>query len=266
VQAYAYGAYRGGAAIARSLGEEDCARALDGKADALRERFERAFWCERLGSYALALDGDKRPCEVLASNAGHALLTGIAHPDRARGVAARLLGKEGYSGWGVRTLGAGEARYNPMSYHDGSVWPHDNALIALGFGRYGLVDEALRLLTDLAQAAPHFDRVRLPELFCGFGRRGRSGPVAYPVACSPQAWAAAAPFALLEACLGVGFEPGAGVVRLVRPRLPGWLDGVEVRDLALGGGSVTLAVERSGAGAVVRVPERRGGARVVVEA
>ena len=103
-------------------------------------------------------------------------------------------------------------------------------------------------------------------LFCGFGRRGRSGPVAYPVACSPQAWAAAAPFALLEACLGVGFEPGAGVVRLVRPRLPGWLDGVEVRDLALGDGSVTLAVERSGAGAVVRVAERRGGARVVVEA
>ena len=266
VQAYAYGAYRGGAAIARSLGEEDRARALDGKADDIRDRFEQAFWCERLGTYALALDGDKRPCEVLASNAGHALLTGIARPDRARSVAARLLGKEGYSGWGIRTLGSGEARFNPMSYHDGSVWPHDNAMVALGFGRYGLADGALRLLTDLAQAAPHFDRVRLPELFCGFTRRGRSGPVAYPVACSPQAWAAAAPFALLEACLGVGFEPGAGVVRLVRPRLPGWLDGVEVRDLALGDGSVTLAVERSGAGAVVRVAERRGGARVVVEA
>ena len=158
VQAYAYGAYRGGAAIARALGEEDRAAALDRKADDLRERFEQAFWCERLGTYALALDGDKRPCEVLASNAGHALLTGIARPDRARSVAARLLGKEGYSGWGIRTLGSGEARFNPMSYHDGSVWPHDNAMVALGFARYGLADGALRLLTDLAQAAPHFDR------------------------------------------------------------------------------------------------------------
>ena len=203
VQAYAYGAYRGGAAIARALGEEDRAAALDRKADDLRERFEQAFWCERLGTYALALDGDKRPCEVLASNAGHALLTGIARPDRARSVAARLLGKEGYSGWGIRTLGSGEARFNPMSYHDGSVWPHDNAMIALGSrplrpGRRGAAPPhrpgpggaALRPRSGCRScsaasggaAAPGRSPTRSPA-------RPRPGPRPPPSPCSRPAWA-----------------------------------------------------------------------------
>jgi glycogen debranching enzyme len=266
VQAYAYGAYRGAAAIAAALGEAGRAAAWEGAAARLKERFEAAFWCERLGAYALALDGAKRPCEVLSSNAGHALLTGLAAPDRAARVAAALLGPEGWSGWGVRTLGAGEVRFNPMSYHNGSVWPHDNALLALGLARYGLRDGALRVLTGLAEAAAHFERRRLPELFCGFRRRARSGPVAYPVACSPQAWAAAAPYALLQACLGLGFDPAAREVRLERPRLPAWLDRLEVAGLALGDGSVDLALDLSAGGVAVRVAGRRGDVRVVAEA
>ena len=179
------------------------AATLEEQAERLRERFEQAFWCETLGTYALALDGAKAPCQVRDLERGHVLLTGLADPSRARRVAETLLSKESYSGWGVRTLAAGEARYNPMSYHNGSVWPHDNALIALGLSRYDLKAEASRILTGLAEGGAHFERQRLPELFCGFRRRGRSGPVNYPVACSPQAWAAAAPYALLQACLGL---------------------------------------------------------------
>ncbi len=265
VQAYAYGAYRGGASIARALGDETRAAELEEVAAELRERFEQAFWCERLGTYALALDGAKAPCEVLSSNAGHVLLTGLADPARARRVATTLLGNEGYCGWGVRTLGAGEARYNPMSYHNGSVWPHDNALIALGLARYGLKNEMFRILTGLAEAGTHFERQRLPELFCGFRRRTRSGPVAYPVACSPQAWAAAAPYALLQACLGFAFNPAHDEICLTRPRLPPWLDRLEVHDLRLGDQAVTLSVDRSAGHVAARVVEGLSSIRVVAD-
>ncbi|HEX6011596.1 MAG TPA: amylo-alpha-1,6-glucosidase [Geminicoccaceae bacterium] len=263
VQAYVYGAYRGAARIAAALGEAERAAAWEDAAARLRERFEAVFWCERLDAYALALDGAKRQCEVLSSNTGHALLTGLAAPDRAARVAARLLGPEGWSGWGVRTLGAGEVRFNPMSYHNGSVWPHDNALLALGLARYGLRDGALQVLTGLTEAAAHFERRRLPELFCGFQRRHRSGPVAYPVACSPQAWAAATPYALVQACLGLSFDPGAREVRLERPRLPAWLERLEVYGLALGDGMVDLVLDRSAEGVAVRALGRHGDMRVV---
>ena len=150
----------------------------------MQERFEQAFWCEDLSSYALALDGDKRPCRVRASNAGHCLFTGIAGHERARRVAATLLGPESFSGWGVRTVAASESRYNPMSYHTGSVWPHDNALIAQGLSRYGLTEKSLQIWNGLFAAGMHFESHRMPELFCGFPQDAGEGPVLYPVACA----------------------------------------------------------------------------------
>jgi glycogen debranching enzyme len=260
VQAYAYAAYLAGARIARALGlPPGRAEELERKAAALRGRFEEAFWCEDLGTYALALDGAKKPCRVRSSNAGHVLLGGIAAPERAAAVAKQLLSGTFHSGWGIRTLAATEARYNPMSYHNGSVWPHDNALIGLGLARYGHCAEAARLLEGLAAAAGRLDLKRLPELFCGFPRRGGQGPTAYPVACSPQAWAAATPIGLLGACLGLGFDPAARIVRLERPVLPAGLDRVTLRGLALGGARIDVSLRRAAGDAVaMSVPGRSG--------
>ena len=178
-------------------------------ASSCAERFEEAFWCEELGTYALALDGAKQPCQVRTSNAGQLLFTGIVSEDRARLVAADLMSQNFFSGWGIRTVARGEARYNPMSYHDGSIWPHDNALIALGFARYGLKHSVAHLFKGLFDAASYMDLRRLPELFCGFQRERRRGPTLYPVACAPQAWASATPFTLLEAALGLEFDARA---------------------------------------------------------
>jgi glycogen debranching enzyme len=244
VQGYAYEAKVAASGLARLLGDEPLANALDRSAAALREAFDRAFWNEDLGSYVLALDGEKRQCVVAASNAGHCLWTGIARPERASAVAARLLGEPLFSGWGVRTLARGEARYNPMSYHNGSVWPHDNALIAAGLARYGLKDEAMRIFEGLFAASGFSDENRLPELFCGFPRRNGEGPTLYPVACSPQAWAAAAVFYLVDACLGIDFEPQRPAIKLQHPRLPPFLDRLEVRNLEVNGARAHLILER----------------------
>src|SRR5262249_43166002 len=161
------------------------------------------FFDEELGAYALALDGAKRPCRVRTSNAGHALFAGIAFPRRVPQVVKTLMGSASFSGWGIRTVASTEARYNPMSYHNGSVWPHDNAIIAAGFTRYGFRDEAARIFEGLFQASTFIDLRRLPELFCGFPKRRGSGPTFYPVACSPQAWAAGTPLSLIRSCLGI---------------------------------------------------------------
>ena len=179
------------------------------EAQALAARFEEAFWCQDLGTYALALDGAKRPCKVRTSNAGQLLFTGIVREDRARMVAADLMRPRFFTGWGIRTVARGEARYNPMSYHNGSIWPHDNALIALGLARYGLKHSVEHLFKGLFDAASYMDLRRLPELFCGFQRERRRGPTLYPVACAPQAWASATPFTLLEAALGLEFDARA---------------------------------------------------------
>jgi glycogen debranching enzyme len=264
VQAYAYGAYRAAAAIARALGDEARAGNLEAAAERLRQRFEAAFWLEERGTYALALDGRKQPCAVRSSNAGHALLTGLASSERAARVAATLLDKDGFSGWGIRTLAAGEARYNPISYHNGSIWPHDNAVVALGLARYGHKHAVLRILNGITEAASHLERHRLPELFCGFRRRSRSGPVRYPVACEPQAWAAAAPYGLLQACLGISFSVTAREIRFDQPVLPSWLDQLVIRDLPFCDGSLDLAVQHVGESVVVRVLRRAGDFRVVV--
>ena len=195
VQGYVYAAKRSAALIARAFEEPDLAEELDLEAETLRTKFEEAFWCDDLGTYALALDGQKRQCRVRTSNAGHALFCKIASQERAEAVAGSLMSEQCFSGWGVRTVGASESRYNPMSYHNGSVWPHDNALIGLGFSLYGMQEQAGKILHGLYEASRHVELQRLPELFCGFHKRPEaSGPTLYPVACAPQAWSAGSVF------------------------------------------------------------------------
>ena len=253
VQAYAYAAYRGASELAAALGETSRAAELAVAAERLRRNFEATFWIEELGCYALALDGAKRPCRVRSSNAGQVLFGGLASPERAARVAETLMSPDFFSDWGIRTIACGEARYNPISYHNGSVWPHDNALIAMGLARYGLKQPVLRLLTGLFDASLFLELKRLPELFCGFGRRPGSGPTAYPVACLPQAWASASVFALLGAALGISFDARARQIWLTRPALPTWLDEVRLGNLQLGPATADLVLRRSGTSVAVHV-------------
>jgi glycogen debranching enzyme len=264
VQAYVYAAYRGAAELARALAMSDRARELETAAARLRDRFEAAFWLDDLGSYALALDGAKRPCRVRTSNAGHVLMAGLAAPDRAARVAETLMAPGSFSGWGIRTVAESEARYSPISYHNGSVWPHDNALIALGFARYGLRGPLLAVLSGLFDAASLFELTRLPELFCGFSRRSRTGPTGYPVACTPQAWSAAAAFGLLGAALGISFAPAECQIRFTRPTLPPWLGEVRLSNLHLGEASADLVLRRSSDNVAVSVIRRDGPVEIVL--
>jgi glycogen debranching enzyme len=264
VQAYAYAAKLEAAAMARRLGHADMASTLTAEAERLRVAFEGSFWCEELGTYAIALDGEKRPCRVPSSNAGHALFAGIVSPERARSVSASLLTPEGFSGWGIRTLPAGQPRYNPMSYHNGSVWPHDNALIAIGMSRYGLKAEASRVLSAIFEAGRHQDMSRLPELFCGFNRRPHRAPTPYPVACAPQAWSAASIFGLLGACLGLSLDHERDEIQLHEPVLPEFVDEIVIRSLRLGSSRADIRLHRYGADVTANVLARAGSARIIV--
>jgi glycogen debranching enzyme len=262
VQGYVFMAKRLAARAARRLGIEALADSLDRQATELAARFEAAFWCAEIGAYAFALDGEKRQCKVRTSNAGQVLFTGVASREHASSVADTLMRPALFSGWGIRTVSREERRYNPMSYHNGSVWPHDNALIALGFARYGLKRPVDRVFKGLFEAATYMDISRLPELFCGFQRRRGRGPTLYPVACAPQAWAAATPFALLQASLGLSFNPAQNEIRLINPRLPSFLDEVIIRQLRLGNSSLDLAIVRHDEQVSMRVLRREGQLRV----
>jgi glycogen debranching enzyme len=264
VQGYVFAGKRLAARCAARLGKFDRAAQLEAEASLLAERFEQAFWCEDLGTYALALDGDKRPCKVRTSNAGQLLFSGMVRADRAGMVAADLMRPHFFTGWGIRTVAQGEARYNPMSYHDGSIWPHDNALIALGLARYGLKYAVECVFKGLFDAATYMDLRRLPELFCGFRREKARGPTLYPVACAPQAWASATPFTLLEAALGLEFDVQRGEIRLRNPRLPAFLNEVVLRDLQLGPSSVDLRVRRHGDDVSLEVLRTRGQIQVSI--
>src|SRR5690349_3937089 len=263
VQGYAYLALVSAARLAGVRGDTALSSQLGVKANELREKFEAAFWDEDLGMYALALDGDKQPCRVRTSNAGQVLFTGIAAPDRAARIAELLASSEFQTGWGIRTVSERERRFNPTSYHNGSIWPHDNSLIALGLARYGHSDLAAALTTTILDAAIHMDLRRLPELFCGMRRRRDKGPILYPVACSPQAWAAAAPFAMLQACLGLEVDASQRMVRLRYPRLPEHLQTLEIRGLPIADASVDLLLRRHGEGVAVSILRRRGDAEIV---
>jgi glycogen debranching enzyme len=264
VQAYVYSAKRLLARAARRIGLGDRALVLEREARELAERFERAFWCPDIGMYALALDGAKQPCRVRTSNAGQVLMSGIAQADRARQVVDAMMGPDFFSGWGIRTVARSEARYNPMSYHNGSIWPHDNALIGLGMARYGAKQAVGRVFRGMFEAAAYMDFRRLPELFCGFQRSRARGPTLYPVACSPQAWSAATPFALLQASLGLELDYESRQVQLRSPHLPSFLQEVTLRNVTMQDASADLAIRGNGGDVAVRVLETRGDIEVSV--
>lgn len=244
VQAYVYGAFRARADLARLRGDDAGAAHWAGRADRLRDAFERDFWLADRGWYALGLDADKRPIDALASNMGHCLWTGIVTPERARAVADHLLSPAMFSGWGLRTLASTMAAYNPVSYHNGSVWPHDTAIAAAGLMRYGFVEEAHRLTTALVEASVPYQG-RLPELFSGLDRREVGVPVRYPTSCSPQAWASAAPLLLLRALLR--FDPDVVDGRLwVAPALPPALGRLHVGGIPVGERRLSVRVDADG--------------------
>lgn len=263
VQGYVYAARRAGAALAALFGRKARATQLTRQADELRGRFEAAFWCDEHSTYALALDGDKKPCRVRTSNAGQCLWTGIAVSERARRLAQTLLHSESFSGWGIRTLATSERRFNPMSYHNGSVWPHDNALIAHGLARYGLTFEALQIWTGLFEAGMCFDLYRMPELFCGFSREPGEDPVLYPVACAPQAWSAASVFLLLKACLGLEINAPEGRIYFNQTRLPRSLGELRIHNLTVGDASVDLLLVRHEQDVSVNVLRREGNVQII---
>jgi len=262
VQGYVYAAKRLAARGARRLGNHALGDMLDAAATKLAERFEAAFWCDEIGTYALALDGQKRPCRVRTSNAGQVLFSGIAAPERAEAVMRDLMGPSFFSGWGIRTVAREERHYNPMSYHNGSVWPHDNALIAAGFARYGHKDAVDRVFRGLFDAASYMDLRRLPELYCGFQRGRQRGPTLYPVACSPQAWAAGTPLLLLQSSLGLEFDSDRNEILLRNPRLPTFLEEVTLRNLRLGQSVVDLMLRRHGNDVSLQVLRNEGHIRV----
>ncbi len=265
VQGYAHAAWLAGAALADALGHAEIARALTARARSLRERFQERFWCPEIGVYALALDGEKRPCRVRSSNTGQCLFTGIATPEHTE-IILRSLSEDSFcSGWGIRTIADAESRYNPMAYHNGSIWPHDNALIA--FGTTGLSSKTfpMRILGLQFEASTYFESNRLPELFCGFRRRPGKAPTRYPVACSPQAWAAGAVFMLLGACLGISIDAAEERIVFRYPALPHWLERVSIRDLQVGASRADLILHRHSGAVGLNVEKRSGRLEVVMQ-
>jgi len=265
VQGYAYGAYLSMAQLSEARGQPERARYWAACGERMREAVERCFWMEQKQFYAMALDGRGKQCQVCGSNAGHLLFTGLPHPARGRLVAHKLLSRALHSGWGVRTLGMEEARYNPMSYHNGSVWPHDVALCAAGIAKYGEHPGAEQLLSGIFEAAVHFN-MRLPELFCGFGRTAPcEAPTAYPVACLPQAWAAGSAFMLLQACLGIQIDAHQPRVIVTDPQLPVGIDWLKVRHLQVADCSVDITFQRVGDRVTAYIGHQSGPVRVSMD-
>jgi glycogen debranching enzyme len=264
VQGYVYAAKLAAARLSRALTDSERADALEQQAAELKQRFEETFWCEDLSTYALALDGNKKLCQVRTSNPGHCLFSGIATRRKAQLVAHTLLSPDFFTGWGIRTVGCEESRYNPLSYHNGSVWPHDNAIIASGLAQYEFRDLAGQILMGLLDVSSAVDLHRLPELFCGLDRRVGQGPTLYPVACSPQAWSAGAVFMLLQACLGITVDAPQGKVIFDRPYLPEGISQLWIRDWWINRNRLDVYLERHAGTVRFEVLDRQGGIDVVV--
>jgi len=263
-QGYQHAALLAAADVAEILGQGERPRTLRERARRLRERFEADFWLPDQAYYALALDGEGRPCRVITSNPGHLLWMRLVSESRAAIVARRLMADDMYTGWGVRTLASGERLYNPMSYHNGSVWPHDTAIAAVGMRRYGFGDPSLTLTTGLFEAVLQFENMRMPELFCGFPRVDGYGPTQYPVACAPQAWAAGVVFMLIAAMLGLVPDAADNQLTLNRPRLPPWLSWIELRNVALRSSKMSVRASQGHDGAAIEMLSRSGDAELVV--
>ncbi len=264
-QAYAFYAKRRLGAILQELGRIQEGAELLRQSERMRQRFEETFWDEDAQFYILGLDGAKQPLPVISSNAGHALFTGLPAPERARKVIDRLLAPDMFSGWGIRSLSEDATYFNPMSYHNGTIWPHDNAIILRGMKRYGETEGVLRVINSLFEAATSMDYMRMPELFCGFSRARLDYPVIYPVACSPQAWSAAAIFLMVQTMLGISADAPQGVLYVNRPSLPNWLTRVEIRDMAVGNARIDLLFRREEEGTNFSVLRKAPGIRVVME-
>ncbi len=258
VQGYVFSAFAGLAALARRRGDAASAARWQERAETMRRMVEDRFWMEDMGTYALAIDGDGRPCRVRTSNAGHLLYVGLPAPERAQMVAEQLLSAPFQSGWGIRTLADDAIFFNPMSYHNGSIWPHDTAICTAGMARYGVRDSVVRLMSGTFEAAVHFN-MRLPELFCGFTRAPGEAPIAYPVACLPQAWSAGAAFMLMQACLGLEIDGWKGEIKVTRPRLPIGIDNLVLRHLQVGDAVVDLNFQRVGDRVVAYLDDRHEG-------
>ncbi|HEY6058588.1 MAG TPA: amylo-alpha-1,6-glucosidase, partial [Candidatus Limnocylindrales bacterium] len=264
VQGYVYAARLHVARLARLRGDERLAVAQEHAASELRRRFEDAFWMDDVGTYALAIDGDKRQVDAIGSNPGHALWTGIVGPERAPRVVASLESPGLWSGWGIRTLSCDMAGYNPIGYHLGTIWPHDNAVIAAGLARYGYRDAAARIAAAMLESTRHFRDARLPELFCGFGRADSPYPVPYPVACQPQAWAAGALFWFISTMVGLAPDADGRTLELISPAVPEWLRRVRIENLRVGEAVLDLEFRRSDGSTAVDVLRRIGDVNVVV--
>ncbi len=264
VQAYIYDAKLRAADLASLLGHDSRAIELSYQAQALKERFERHFWDDELSTYNLALDGKKHPCRVLTSNAGHCLFSGIASPEHAQRTAQTLFGVDMFCGWGIRTVSSSEIRYNPLSYHNGSVWPHDNALIAHGLARYGFKESVLRVITGLFNASVFVDLYRLPELFCGCSQRPAENPTLYPVACAPQSWSAASVFLLLQSCLGLSINAPENKICFYRPLLPEFLQEIRIKRLPVGEASVDLLLQNYGQDVGIDIIQRQGPVEIAI--
>ena len=263
VQSYAYAAKSRIAVAAAELGFPEKAAALRDQAENLRRKFENVFWSDELSMFVMALDGEKRQCEVRSSNAGHCLFSGIASPVQSLRTADSLLSPAMFSGWGIRTLGTGEKRYNPMSYHNGSMWPHDNAMAAFGVTNCRNKDVALRVLTGLLDLSIYAELHRLPELICGFSRRPGKGPTSYPVACAPQAWAAGSIFLVLQACLGLSIHARESRIYLHHSALPESLPMIRIRNLRVGESSVDLVFHRNAETVGVDILRRSGDIEII---
>ncbi len=264
VQGYAYKAYLSWSEWFRRWGKEGKAEELKKKAEKIREKFEELFWQEEKNFYALALDGRKKPIKIIASNPGHCLWSEIISQERAPAVARRLLLPDMFSGWGIRTVSKAEKIYNPMGYHTGTVWPHDNSLIISGLKKYGFEEEAAVVANGLYQMVSRHPQLRFPELFCGFTRRGNNYPVSYPVACLPQAWAAGSVFMILFSLLGL--EPYAPKRLLViRPTLPLWLNWIKISNLGVGENKVDLIFRREGESVIVEELDVEGSLFIIKE-
>ena len=265
VQGYVYAAKLGIASLARAKGDADLAQRLSDDAHKLREAFQQAFWCPEINCYALALDGKKNPCRVRTSNAGHCLFTGIADPEHAAAIAREFATREFRSGWGVRTLSSKEVRYNPASYHNGSIWPHDNSLIVAGLAAYGFTHHAAEIFSEFLDVSMFVDLHRLPELFCGLKRRAGESPTLYPVACSPQAWSAGAVFLFLQSCLGLTVDGIHQHITLHRPYLAESVSQVWIKNLKVGESAIDLFLERSGDTVRVHMLGRQSNVRVTIQ-
>ncbi|MGI9951860.1 glycogen debranching N-terminal domain-containing protein [Moorellaceae bacterium AZ2] len=264
VQAYYYFALQEAAHLLQVLGEGMVAGSLLRRAHRLRERFIRDFWREDEGYLIFALDGQKRPITTLVSNGGHCLFTGILSAEQAQRVVRRLLAEDFYSGWGIRTMSKKEKPYNPMSYHNGSVWPHDNAIIGAGMRRYQCLAELYKLASGLFEASAFFSYNRWPELFCGFTRRGLTGPVRYPIACDPQAWAVGSIFSFLQSLLGLDCRDNT--IYINRPLLLPGAKRLEMRNLAVAQSRIDLAFEEREGQVFCHVLRKEGNIKVIIEA